>query len=327
MLKFFIFLVLMIYFLFCSAQEIDGLYWTNTNGLEKQNWDEANRFCSSSSIEGVLNWRLPTKDELVSISRLFKKNQNTYGNDARWQSEGLWSSSQSYKNSHWAVNLELGTSYHYNDSGQLLTTCVHSKDESTKNLSAALLLKVERLENRFKPEGSSNPNLQKPIKPEDLNNFPSTEINPSSTVNGASTPELRRDGETLALGNFFNERLEGYGIFVYDKADEFIEILKRTKSFGLSEAETLKSMGSFSGTWYLGQFKNGIRNGTGALIGNGKLIVAGVWENDKIKERINLPSQNTNSRSPSYQRDPSEMFNRNQRYWDCLKVPGKICLP
>ena len=107
-----------------------GLIWArNTEILEKKlPWQEAVKFCQNVEIGGQKGWRLPTRDELITLldtsqSRpalpeghpFTKMREYKYGGQGyigywHWQSEGFWTSTEYEGNSNnvWQVSFHIG---------------------------------------------------------------------------------------------------------------------------------------------------------------------------------------------------------------------------
>jgi hypothetical protein len=45
-----------------------GLIWQKSNNGQKYNWNDAKSYCSSLSLDGITNWRLPTQKELYYLA-------------------------------------------------------------------------------------------------------------------------------------------------------------------------------------------------------------------------------------------------------------------
>ena len=90
------------------------------------NWSTANTNCSKSTKEGKSGWRLPSKDELVTM----------YNNKAALQSVSgfiafvngyYWSSTVQSSGKHWSVNISNGNTYSGADTEGTSVRCVRNK--------------------------------------------------------------------------------------------------------------------------------------------------------------------------------------------------------
>ena len=112
-----------------------GLAWSLP--LSSANWNEANNYCNSYALYSLTGWRLPTKDELSSLYQASHQNPEVL-NEKKWTLGGIWTStlsnSKNFRNSHFAFNLELGSTYETTDRGMLSVACVQSINEYGLNM-------------------------------------------------------------------------------------------------------------------------------------------------------------------------------------------------
>jgi hypothetical protein len=65
-----------------------GLIWQDTQDVKKKNWNDAIKYCIDLELNEFTDWRLPSIDELMSISdktrykpaikKIFKNNRNDW---------------------------------------------------------------------------------------------------------------------------------------------------------------------------------------------------------------------------------------------------------
>ena len=102
-----------------------GLTWTpNTiggwDGRGCTQWDTANTYCTTSTINGQTNWRLPTRDELVSLS-----NSGAASGAQGWVlNSPTWSSTPDGAGIHDFVDMQ-GSYGWSGDNGYGFVSCVH----------------------------------------------------------------------------------------------------------------------------------------------------------------------------------------------------------
>ena len=93
-----------------------GLTWTPNNA--KNSWNDANAYCTTSTINGQKGWRLPTKAELDG---LYKSGAM---NGKGWTLGYTWSSDTDIPGTHWYVDLDFGISSPNFDYSNLAVSCV-----------------------------------------------------------------------------------------------------------------------------------------------------------------------------------------------------------
>lgn len=95
----------------------------------RSNWNTAKTNCSNSTKEGMSDWRLPTRDELVTMYNN-KSSLQTVSGFRVFASDNYWSSTvdSSGKYRYWMVDLDDGTSGTNGDSISHYVRCVRNKN-------------------------------------------------------------------------------------------------------------------------------------------------------------------------------------------------------
>jgi len=90
------------------------------------NWSTANSNCNNSTKEGKSDWRLPTKDELLTMYNNKAALQGVSGFTA-FVSSYYWSSTVYSSGYHWIVNFYNGNTYNLYDTYSRYVRCVRDK--------------------------------------------------------------------------------------------------------------------------------------------------------------------------------------------------------
>jgi len=94
------------------TDNLTNLMWTkNASPIGRKNWDDAKANANSFSISGIGGWRLPTKDELVVLSKAMKGEHPFIG----VQSPIYWSSTPGADSTFVAWYINIGNSSVYGD--------------------------------------------------------------------------------------------------------------------------------------------------------------------------------------------------------------------
>jgi hypothetical protein len=107
--------------------------WEDTKHLEVGNmsWDEAKNYCENLSLDGLKGWRLPTADELASISEPDSNTQYNIFYNGRWDGAytlKLWSDTYNKAYSYWMKD-EIEE---WDKSKYLRTRCITNDEASYK---------------------------------------------------------------------------------------------------------------------------------------------------------------------------------------------------
>jgi hypothetical protein len=94
-----------------------GLIWMPVSAT-LYDWPTANSYCTTTTINGLTGWRLPTSAEL---STLYSSGAM---NGQGWTLIDTWSSTPSSPGGHYIVYLALGGVYSFNDMATQNVTCV-----------------------------------------------------------------------------------------------------------------------------------------------------------------------------------------------------------
>ena len=90
------------------------------------NWSTANSNCNNSTKEGKSDWRLPTKDELLTMYNNKAALQGVSGFTA-FVSGNYWSSTVNSSGYHWIVNFSSGNTFANSDTFSRYVRCVRDK--------------------------------------------------------------------------------------------------------------------------------------------------------------------------------------------------------
>ena len=90
------------------------------------NWSTANSNCNNSTKEGKSDWRLPTKDELLTMYNNKAALQGVSGFTA-FVSNWYWSSTVYSSGEHWVVYFNNGSTFNSNDTNSWYVRCVRDK--------------------------------------------------------------------------------------------------------------------------------------------------------------------------------------------------------
>ena len=90
------------------------------------NWSTANSNCNNSTKEGKSDWRLPTKDELLTMYNNKAALQGVSGFTA-FVSSYYWSSTVNSSGGHWVVGFSSGGTYYSDDTSSRYVRCVRDK--------------------------------------------------------------------------------------------------------------------------------------------------------------------------------------------------------
>ncbi|TKG06074.1 DUF1566 domain-containing protein, partial [Vibrio sp. F13] len=90
-----------------DTDEMTGVHGPNGMIVSRFKWQNADNYCNTINYDGIMGWRLPTKNELVALYDSTQGGgQNNPG--GMWSKYG-WPSSQTY----WSSTLHAGSSRHY----------------------------------------------------------------------------------------------------------------------------------------------------------------------------------------------------------------------
>lgn len=115
-----------------------GLMWqdnTDAKDLTKA-WADAINYCETLSLGGHSDWRLPSIEELVSITDKGRVNPSIDPSFANVASSNYWSSTTNVSNSDnaWNVNFNNGNDNNNNKTGSNYVRCVRSADNGKNNV-------------------------------------------------------------------------------------------------------------------------------------------------------------------------------------------------
>lgn len=106
-----------------------GLIWQKGE-QEKMRWEIADQFCQKLSLGGYKNWRLPSKQELMTLveRNMFNPciNRNFF---PKAQPDNYWSSSKgtaSVGSAAWMINFGYGEARFFNKYNKNLVRCVRN---------------------------------------------------------------------------------------------------------------------------------------------------------------------------------------------------------
>jgi hypothetical protein len=89
--------------------------WEDQSSIYQGDWAEANSYCSSLSLGGYSDWRLPNFDELYSITDIEKYNPAIDETFQNVKTSYYWTSSTGANNSYdaWVVDFYYGNGYYF----------------------------------------------------------------------------------------------------------------------------------------------------------------------------------------------------------------------
>ena len=102
-----------------------GLSWFKPS-TTLQTWSNANTYCSTSTLNGVTGWRLPTELEL---SNLYYDRGTSFMTGQGWTMDWIWTS-DTYGSGHQVVRMSDGQ-WSYNTSSSYAVTCVRPAPATT----------------------------------------------------------------------------------------------------------------------------------------------------------------------------------------------------
>ena len=109
----------------CSEAKLGKLMWQDEVRNFEWTWEQANEYCRLINIAGFDDWRLPTIDELISITDKSKINPAINSAFKNTEFNWYWSSTRGVDDPSrvWAVNFWYGD-YWNNASGRCFVRCV-----------------------------------------------------------------------------------------------------------------------------------------------------------------------------------------------------------
>ena len=112
-----------------TAKQMSGAFVGNLQVCKtdeaRSNWSTADSNCSNSTKEGQSDWRLPSKDELITVYNNKSSLQATSGFTA-FVINGYWSSMTDRSGEHWFVTFYSGGSSSSYDATNLYVRCVRN---------------------------------------------------------------------------------------------------------------------------------------------------------------------------------------------------------
>jgi hypothetical protein len=104
-----------------------GLVWQREDDGFTRNQDDSISYCRTLSLGGHSDWRLPSRDELLSLWKdIGSQNAVRRTYFANMKSEGYWSSKVNWAGGAWPVNFSDGSDWHYDKMGGFYARCVRS---------------------------------------------------------------------------------------------------------------------------------------------------------------------------------------------------------
>jgi hypothetical protein len=112
-----------------------NLIWQKEISSKTYKWEEAKEYCNNLSYDSRSDWRLPTKDELMSIlTKKGYKNSNSYNgktyikkpllDSMTMKDQWFWSSSSKDSSEAWVVHFNSGVDYWLDESNDGYVRCV-----------------------------------------------------------------------------------------------------------------------------------------------------------------------------------------------------------
>ena len=103
-----------------------GLIWQDSSDIQDLEWKEAITYCENLTLEGYSDWRLPNKNELLSIVDLEKYNPAIKDGFENTKNSWYWSSSSDANGDDyaWFVGFYYGDTSYYSKGSSLFVRCV-----------------------------------------------------------------------------------------------------------------------------------------------------------------------------------------------------------
>jgi hypothetical protein len=105
-----------------------GLIWEDQSSIYKGDWKSAIDYCEALSLGGYDDWRLPNRNELVSITDKSKYNPSIKDGFINYKTSDYWSSSTNASTSGyaWVVYFDYGNGNYDNKSYGNYVRCVRA---------------------------------------------------------------------------------------------------------------------------------------------------------------------------------------------------------
>jgi formylglycine-generating enzyme required for sulfatase activity len=103
-----------------------GVIWQKGHSVTEMNWSDAHDYCQNLSLDGYLDWRLPTYRELYYLADRTKNHPvidiNYFDEPGNW----YWSSTtiESYRSKAWDVYFYISGDRHLDKSDESYVRCV-----------------------------------------------------------------------------------------------------------------------------------------------------------------------------------------------------------
>lgn len=97
--------------------ERNAIYWQDTAESEytSEDWDDAVEYCDSLKLHGMTNWRLPTFEELLSITDYTRHKPAILPVFTHVNNDSYWTSTDFSANRSRAWTIDFSTGYTYNN--------------------------------------------------------------------------------------------------------------------------------------------------------------------------------------------------------------------
>jgi hypothetical protein len=92
-----------------------GLIWEDQETIQNLDWYEAIDYCQALQLADFDDWRLPNRNELLSITDKTKYNPSIKDGFINYKTSTYWTSSTSagYSRDAWVVSFDSGYDYYY----------------------------------------------------------------------------------------------------------------------------------------------------------------------------------------------------------------------
>ena len=110
------------------TDSITGLQWQDNAVGSSMTWQEAIDHCEGLSLDAFDDWRLPNKNELISIVDYSKYTPAIDNQFQNTTSNGYWSSTSFASNTYhaWSVDFGNGYTHNGNESNSTFVRCVRA---------------------------------------------------------------------------------------------------------------------------------------------------------------------------------------------------------
>lgn len=114
--------------------ERNGIYWQDTQDAKysAEDWDDAVLYCEELSLHGITHWRLPTFEELLSITDFTRHKPAILPVFSYVKQDSYWTSTEfsANKSRAWTIDFSTGYSYYNYKRTNHAVRCVSDYEET-----------------------------------------------------------------------------------------------------------------------------------------------------------------------------------------------------